>query len=1325
LEKYASGATRETSREMLGLATWRGDSRPSLRVLKERSGNAPAGSWFDDPTDEGGDVIALAGRFMGLDPTNKSDFPQILEECANLLGLPFERNRDNGATQPTFKPAREWTTPPLAEELAAHYGLAWADFEAAGFALAEAFIPFAEKKLPCIAYPVAMSSGVQATKFKTLARCDGRREAAVYPAGLGEMGLIGADDLARCAGASLLISGGEEKLLAARKAGFHAVSLQSGEKAPDAGQIRMIAQAGASEIIIGFDADEAGRWGALAAARSLAAAGQRVRVLWWPWAADNKRDLTDELRDRGPEALAQLIQTAQPFDPSQSDLEAMAAWIGSVPADQRGNFLDPVFRRILRDSGGDKAKAALSLAMLRRLAGVGVSDAKDKLKKLAKESERVEKEKKAQRQTFQNKRKEAQRALARQAGQWWRVRSEKRPEFEARADSQGGAEVVEWFKGREGEEFSKVLATCVYRKIETRWPANDEGTPIATFEIFAQGKTTRFEADPGAPNGRDWLATLKKHAPPSAFIDTRAVNALNALASAIEAVFPPQEIILHKPGFTADLSSYRVPGWVISASGFEPEGESDICPRGWGKDGAIGLTPDSAGEQSQRIARAYADHWGALFPDSARATAAFAGALLGPFLKPLAKSPCNLVMVFHGGSGTGKTTVAELALALQGNVGEKLDFGEARNSTANGVVAKAAAFRDSLLFIDDAQVKHVGQLAYAAFSGGGREACDRSGQSRPRPPMRCATLISTESLDGAAESMVNRPVPIAFEALEGEAKQRAIGAAKAIKEQGDASCLAAAAVRQALELREGLPGAYRQLRSLATLLGGESRGGDLAALLALAVHLAGKVFLFLLGEKPAWLVSPLNAARFVVDANAATASEAKPCFRFLTALEASLAAGGELILEHAVWDGSPNKFCINSNARTGTFEPRPDQTRLWRVSGAYGDFFAVQLDKAIRSLKLVDSVQVVHESLKNSKIVTRLEKGKSPRITVRFKESCHRSRLTLIPAGALDGPFGHAGQAAGGDGKSVSNAEAQLETSFQAALDTLDTLDTLFHTVFPASTSAKIFEPAPPLGGVEKEAAEKIAPLSPVPLSEGRVQRVQRVQSPPKAKSANDLSLGHALSEPPKSVSKSVSNRVQAPILGPDSDLSVSNGSPASSSDDSPAETLAAALGMEALTICGAQGEGERPAELENSGKALNQSASAERAERRLEGALAAISARMEPAQREEWGESAASWRAKGFPQPQAEARALEDIFQEAIDKALDWAASALSAPRLTLLQAAENHFRSEGEPTEMAFMRALALVASPFPPDAPFREAARVLLGNDGETAPLEETAE
>jgi hypothetical protein len=633
-------------------------------------------------------------------------------------------------------------------------------------------------------------------------------------------------------------------------------------------------------------------------------------------------------------------------------------------------------------------------------------------------------------------------------------------------------------------------------------------------------------------------------------------------------------------------------------------------------------------------------------------------------------------------------------------------------------VAKAAAFRDSLLFIDDAQVKHVGQLAYAAFSGGGREACDRSGRSKPRPPMRCATLISTESLDGAAESMVNRPIPIAFEALEEEAKQRAIGAAKAIKEQGDASCLAAAAVRQALALREGLPGAYRQLRSLATLLGGESRGGDLAALLALAVHLAGKVFLSLLGEKPAWLVSPLNAARFVVDANAATASEAKPCFRFLTALEASLATGGELILEHAVWDESPNRFSIT---RTGAFEPRSDQTRLWRVSGAYGDFFAVQLDKVIKSLRLTDSAQVIHESLKNSKIVTRLENGKSPRVTIRSKESCHRSRLTLIPAGALDGPFGHAGQAAGGDGKSVSNAEDQLGTGFQAALDTLDTLDTLFYTVLPASTSAKIFNPASSLGSVEKKAAEKIAPLSPAPLSQGHVQRVQRVQSPPKAKSDNDLSLGHAFPHP----SKSVSNRVQTPILGPDFDPSVSNGSPASSLGDSPAETLAAAGGMEALTICGAQGEEEGPTKLESGGKALDQAAPAERAERRLEEALAAIGARMEPAQREAWQESAAAWRAKGFSQPRAEERALEDVFGEAIDKALDWATNTLPAPRRMLLQAAENHFRSEGEPPDAAFMRALALAASPFPLNAPFREAARVLLGNDLETAPLEESAE
>jgi hypothetical protein len=111
----------------------------------------------------------------------------------------------------------------------------------------------------------------------------------------------------------------------------------------------------------------------------------------------------------------------------------------------------------------------------------------------------------------------------------------------------------------------------------------------------------------------------------------------------------------------------------------------------------------------------------------------------------------------------------------------------------------------------------------------------------------------------------------------------------------------------------------------------------------------------------------------------------------------------------------------------------------------------------------------------------------------------------------------------------------------------------------------------------------------------------------------------------------------------------------------------------------------------------------------------------MDASQRELWRERTAFLQsAQRLPAEKADLLALEDIFGAALDNAIDWAVSALPVPKLTAVQAAQSYFeQGEGESSGVAFMRALALAASPFPPDAPFLPAARVLLGGVVETAP------
>lgn len=295
--KPAGGAN-----EHLALCPFHPDSNPSLRFYPQ--GDAP--HYFCHSCGARGDIFDLRAHF---DHSTKGD---AVKKWAEEFGIDW---RTNGAPKRTTRgrPPKsadddwEQSPPPLLEWLR-RYGLATEDFTAAGFE----FVHWeGETRIKTVRYPVRTRSGAALDKFKSYARKGGKRQSYFKPAGVGETGLIGNLDAAR--GATLVLAGGEEKMLAAVVAGFASVSVSTGEKAPDENCIAMLVAAAPREVIVAYDADEAGRKATRKTAAVLLKAGLAVRVLEWPVGTPDKHDLNDVLRDSGPEALRELLESAKPF----------------------------------------------------------------------------------------------------------------------------------------------------------------------------------------------------------------------------------------------------------------------------------------------------------------------------------------------------------------------------------------------------------------------------------------------------------------------------------------------------------------------------------------------------------------------------------------------------------------------------------------------------------------------------------------------------------------------------------------------------------------------------------------------------------------------------------------------------------------------------------------------------------------------------------------------------------------------------------------------------------------------------------------------------
>lgn len=308
---------RDGPRHVKTRCPWREDNNPSLSILTHPDGSVPAGSYIDRATDEKGDALSFVARLWGLNP--RVDFPEILNRACEALGMENPKPKKKNAA-PAVE--RREITDADRSQFATTYGLTPATLRAANVKIDEAFIPAMSSKQPCVLYPAIAADGSPVQKFKTFYRYNKTGNAytiAAWDAGKRESmgkgkGLFPAVELeTEPDNQPLVYTGGEEKALAARQAGFRALSFTHGEKAPSPEIAKAITARKYSEIILAFDNDDAGHKAAEDAAPVFKAAGaESIRCIEWPDGAPEKYDLADVLRDQGEAGLAKLISSARP-----------------------------------------------------------------------------------------------------------------------------------------------------------------------------------------------------------------------------------------------------------------------------------------------------------------------------------------------------------------------------------------------------------------------------------------------------------------------------------------------------------------------------------------------------------------------------------------------------------------------------------------------------------------------------------------------------------------------------------------------------------------------------------------------------------------------------------------------------------------------------------------------------------------------------------------------------------------------------------------------------------------------------------------------------
>lgn len=277
------------------------DKNPSCKAEKHRDGG-----WKDFGTEETGDAYSLIAKLHNLNP--KTDFQRILELAYNFLGIPIpqDSNGSNGHSAngngSGKKPLKEMGPEPTQDEFLAQYGLEKSDFVKAN-ARVQDRVYFSDigKEVRAIIYDILLPDGRTTYKAKSFGRTTGgSRLSTAIKSGIGfHKGFFG--DPARAAGKHLVIAGGEEKRMAAEKAGFIAVCGANGEKKLQAETLEWLLKIAPSEITIAFDADAPGYKATSELARQLKGAEYKgiVRVISWPAGTPEKHDINDILKADG------------------------------------------------------------------------------------------------------------------------------------------------------------------------------------------------------------------------------------------------------------------------------------------------------------------------------------------------------------------------------------------------------------------------------------------------------------------------------------------------------------------------------------------------------------------------------------------------------------------------------------------------------------------------------------------------------------------------------------------------------------------------------------------------------------------------------------------------------------------------------------------------------------------------------------------------------------------------------------------------------------------------------------------------------------------
>ncbi len=257
--------------------------------------------------------------------------------------------------------------------------MTWQDFQDAG----------CSRDGDIILYPIRKRDGVTVRKFKAIVRGENGKRLPWGDKGSGfQRGLFDCG-LDHCAGAKLVLAEGEEKAIAAKIAGFSAVSPANGASGLHKDAAAMIANASPARVIIAFDADDGGTKGTEKSGRLLRAAGVAdIRRIVWPEDVPSGYDLNNVLVENDIDSVRDLLDSAVAWEPSSGTIETVSTYsrdwgeVGTIGPPPPEEFpLDmfagiPILRDFVHqlswetqtppDAGGMAVLAALATCTARR-----------------------------------------------------------------------------------------------------------------------------------------------------------------------------------------------------------------------------------------------------------------------------------------------------------------------------------------------------------------------------------------------------------------------------------------------------------------------------------------------------------------------------------------------------------------------------------------------------------------------------------------------------------------------------------------------------------------------------------------------------------------------------------------------------------------------------------------------------------------------------------------------------------------------------------------------------------------------------------------------